>query len=470
MINDNVIAINQDSDISTISNRAIRTLADELAWCDRIIEARFKLYFQPQDSELASIFDIQPPSVMNGDCYSNFIIDEKAGFLHRLCLILSLVPVIKPKLLDVFLSQNESINRVFTEFGTVIKEDGSVYASGETLAFLLGADELATRLQVQEFLQQGTHRALMVSLGGSACEIMKAPLQIKPEYLQQFTSIIPYEPELTSDFPAQRVKTRLKLNDVVLSKEVREQLNDIQGWVTHGDTLMNEWGLGDRMRPGYRALFYGPPGTGKTLTAGVLGNAMGRPVYKVDLSLMVSKYIGETEKNLEKVFLQAENKSWVLFFDEADSLFGKRNETTSANDQFANQNVSYLLQRIESFKGVIILASNYKDNFDEAFFRRFESMIYFPIPSKLERLKLWQSGFSKKCNLESSVNLNDISEKFILGGADILNVIFFASLKALCREQTVILNSDILEGIRRIQSANDPNHGISGGDHLGNFR
>ena len=197
---------------------------------------------------------------------------------------------------------------------------------------------------------------------------------------------------------------------------------------------------------------------------------MSRPVYKVDLSLIVSKYIGETEKNLEKVFLQAEDKSWILFFDEADALFGKRSESTSANDQFANQNVSYLLQRIETFNGIILLASNHKNNFDEAFFRRFDSMIYFPIPSRDERLKLWKKGLSDKCSLEPCIKLDDIADQYSLGGADIINVIQYASLKALCREQTMILYADISEGIRRVQSANDPNHAITGGDHLGNFR
>ena len=469
-----MVAINQSSDTNTFSAGAIDTLERELYWCDQVIEARFKLYFQPQDSSLTSVLDVASPNVTACDPYGEFLIQTGAGFLQRLTLILALVPAIKPRLLDAFLSQNEATNRIFSEFGSILKEDGSVFSSGETLAFIMGGDDLTERFKVQAFLEEdpkkGIQQALEMTMGGSAAMMMKNALQIKPEYLQRFTSIKPYEPELNADFPARRVESQLSWSDLVLAKETREKLEEIQGWVTHGDTLMKEWGLGDRMRPGYRALFYGPPGTGKTLTAAVLGNTMSRPVYKVDLSLIVSKYIGETEKNLEKVFLQAEDKSWILFFDEADALFGKRSESTSANDQFANQNVSYLLQRIETFDGIILLASNHKNNFDEAFFRRFDSMIYFPIPSRDERLKLWKKGLSDKCSLEPCIKLDDIADQYSLGGADIINVIQYASLKALCREQTMILYADISEGIRRVQSANDPNHAITGGDHLGNFR
>src|ERR1044071_9620636 len=121
------------------------------------------------------------------------------------------------------------------------------------------------------------------------------------------------------------------------------------------------------LKRGYKALFYGPSGTGKTLTATLLGKQFDRDVYRVDLSQVVSKYIGETEKNLEKIFTRAENRNWILFFDEADALFGKRSNVQSAHDKYANQEVSYLLQRVEDYNGLLILASNFKNNIDEAF-------------------------------------------------------------------------------------------------------
>jgi SpoVK/Ycf46/Vps4 family AAA+-type ATPase len=132
---------------------------------------------------------------------------------------------------------------------------------------------------------------------------------------------------------------------------------------------------------GYRALFHGPPGTGKTLTAALVGKEFDIPVYRIDLSMVVSKYIGETEKNLELLFDRAEKKGWILFFDEADALFGKRTDVKDAHDRFTNQEVSYLLQRIEDYNGLVILATNMKSNIDEAFIRRLHLVIHFPLPS-----------------------------------------------------------------------------------------
>lgn len=153
---------------------------------------------------------------------------------------------------------------------------------------------------------------------------------------------------------------------------------------------MDDWGLSRFLKAGYRSLFYGPPGTGKTLAATLLGKRNEMDVYRVDLSMIVSKYIGETEKNLARVFDLAENRNWILFFDEADALFGKRTSTNTSNDRHANQEVAYLLQRIEDFPGIIILATNLRSNIDEAFSRRFQSVIYFPMPTEELRAELWR--------------------------------------------------------------------------------
>ena len=128
--------------------------------------------------------------------------------------------------------------------------------------------------------------------------------------------------------------------------------------------------------------------------------------------MVVSKYIGETEKNLEKVFKQAEHKDWILFFDEADALFGKRTSVNDAHDRFANQEVSYLLQRMEDYSGIVILASNFKSNLDDAFTRRFQSIIHFPIPNQSERVKLWRSAFSSKFTLDANVDLHAVASDY----------------------------------------------------------
>ncbi|WP_394358234.1 ATP-binding protein [Pedobacter agri] len=211
---------------------------------------------------------------------------------------------------------------------------------------------------------------------------------------------------------------------------------------------MNEFALKRKLKPGFRALFFGQPGTGKSLAAALLGKKHGFPVYRIDLSRIVSKYIGETGKNLSKVFDAAENQQWILFFDEADALFGKRTNVSDARDRYANQETSYLLQRIEDHNGLVILASNFKQNIDQAFLRRFQSIVEFPIPQADQRLKLWKQSFSELTKLESKVNLNEIANKYELSGGVIINVVRYATLKMLKDEAAEIRQKDILEGIK----------------------
>jgi SpoVK/Ycf46/Vps4 family AAA+-type ATPase len=169
----------------------------------------------------------------------------------------------------------------------------------------------------------------------------------------------------------------------------------------------------------------------------------------VDLSTVVSKYIGETEKNLFNLFNRAENKDWILFFDEADALFGKRTNVQSAHDRYANQEVAYLLQRVEEYQGLVILASNFKSNIDEAFVRRFQTIINFPMPKTNERLQLWQNGFPEKIKLSDEVNLRHLAQKYELSGADIMNIIQYVCLKALSNKNLNVSLKHIEEGIQR---------------------
>jgi SpoVK/Ycf46/Vps4 family AAA+-type ATPase len=252
---------------------------------------------------------------------------------------------------------------------------------------------------------------------------------------------------LGPDFPAQRLDTSLGWEDLVLHPGTQRQLQELRSFIDHGDTLLHEWGMAARLRPGFRALFYGPPGTGKTLSAALLGKLTGREVYRIDLSLVVSKYIGETEKNLSRIFDRAEHRDWILFFDEADALFGKRSETKDAHDRYANQEVSYLLQRVETFNGMVILASNLRDNVDPAFLRRFEAVVYFPLPRAEERLRLWQEGFSPKAQVQA--DLRAIAKEHELSGGAILNVIRTVSLAAISEGQRPITREDLTAAIRR---------------------
>ena len=166
----------------------------------------------------------------------------------------------------------------------------------------------------------------------------------------------------------------------------------------------------------------------------MLGKHTGKDVFRIDLSRVVSKYIGETEKNLSRLFDKAENKNWILFFDEADALFGKRTDIRDAHDNYANQEVAYLLQRIESYDGLVILASNRRANIDDAFVRRLQSIIHFPMPRPEERYEIWRKTFPSQISIADDVDWRDIAARHELTGAGILNVTHFCAIDVLAKQ------------------------------------
>ncbi|MCB0615618.1 MAG: AAA family ATPase [Phaeodactylibacter sp.] len=198
-----------------------------------------------------------------------------------------------------------------------------------------------------------------------------------------------------------------------------------------------------------QVVLYGPPGTGKTFTASLLGKYTGREVFKIDLSMVISKYIGETEKNLATLFDKAQNKDWILFFDEADAIFGKRTNVRDAHDKYANQEVSYLLQRIELYPGLAILASNFKSNIDEAFIRRFNSIIYFPVPAMPERLRIWQKAFPGNVAFAEDVDFRRFAQQHELTGSHIMNIVQTTCLEALSRNTHTITSDMIRAAIQK---------------------
>ena len=213
--------------------------------------------------------------------------------------------------------------------------------------------------------------------------------------------------------------------------------------------LKFDWKMEKRIKPGCRVLFSGPSGTGKTMAAEILANELGLDLYRIDLSAVVSKYIGETEKNLGRLFDAAQQSGSILFFDEADALFGKRSEVNDAHDRYANIEVSYLLDRMEEYKGIAILATNHKSNIDETFFRRINFIIEFPMPDADLRQRIWESSISPKAKWAKQVDLKSISEKYELSGGAIVNIIQYASLQSISKNSTTISKSDIIEGIKQ---------------------
>lgn len=233
------------------------------------------------------------------------------------------------------------------------------------------------------------------------------------------------------DKVAHRVLQRFTWDDLVLPPVTRERVRSLIDALRSRERVLEEWGMGRALGTvGLRALFAGPSGTGKTMTAAVIARELGVDVYRIDLSQTVSKYIGETEKNLERIFQAAERAHAILFFDEADALLGKRAEVKDAHDRYANIEVAYLLQRLEEFDGIVIVATNISRNIDAAFSRRMQFVIEFPLPGSAEREKLWRAMFPASAPLAADVDFEFLGRRFELVGGDIRNVVLDAAFLA----------------------------------------
>lgn len=247
------------------------------------------------------------------------------------------------------------------------------------------------------------------------------------------------------DAVAEPVHTTLTWADVVLPDDIREALEEIRAQARHRSRVFDEWGFRRKMSygRGLACLFSGPPGTGKTMMAGILANDLGRALYRVDLSRVVSKWVGETEKNLARVFDEAERAQVILFFDEADSLFSTRTEVKGANDRFANMEVNYLLQRMEQFDGMSILTTNFERSLDEAFKRRLRFRLHFPLPEAEQRTELWQRMVPAEMPTEDGIRWDHFGKKYKIAGGNIKNAVLRAAFYAA--EGDGILTFDLLD-------------------------
>ena len=367
--------------------------------------------------------------------------------------LLALAPHLHAGFLDQLVREHLPEGGEFPEFGGVRGQNHrGLLPTGETALFILAGDDLEYRLALLDLFSPGHFFAQQKVLTLAEVPIgeprLSGRLILAPDYMELFTTGRVAAPTLSAGFPAQRISTALEWTDLVLPTATRTQILDLEHWVQHHGALHTDWGLSRRLRPGYRALFYGPPGTGKTMTATLLGKYTKREVFRVDLSLVTSKYIGETEKNLGSLFDRAQAKGWILFFDEADALFGKRTDTRDAHDRYANQEVAFLLQRIEEYDGLVILASNLRGNLDPAFARRFQAMIHFPLPNAAERQALWEKTLPPPARRAPDVDAAELAARYELSGAAILNAVQFAALRALGRQHEQLTLSDLAEGIR----------------------
>lgn len=422
-------------------------LAHAVAVLEAIVADRLEAHLGESSARTIEGSDLDPAWLAGLD------VGDPLSPHEQVLVLLSLVPHVRPDLFAGLIARFLPEGGDLPEFGGVRGENHrGVLPTGETAQFVLAGDDLAGRLEVQRLLSRehwfARRHVLWLDRVREGEPVMSGRLVLDPEVVERLTTGTVSLPRFGTDFPAEHIETAMGWEDVVLHPDTLRQLRQVEHWVRFGRTLRDEWGMGKRVKPGYRVLFHGPPGTGKTLTATLLGASTGRPVFRIDLSRVVSKYIGETEKNLSRLFDKAEDKDWILFFDEADALFGKRTEIRDAHDKYANQEISYLLQRIEGHAGLVILATNQRGNIDDAFLRRFQAAVHFPVPGPEDRLSLWERTFPGQVAIADDVDWRDIAARFELTGAGIVNVAHFCALEALadgsCAVNRALLESAIL--------------------------
>ncbi len=399
-------------------------MEQQTEWFNQVLTTSIQLYFQ-QECEYSSLEEVVPPT--------DRWLEKKTGvqqitFQERTVVMLALMPHVCPQVLDIFFVQNKNFDRQYTEFGGWKGlSHGGFLPTGETASFIIAGEDVEKRKSVVSMFQKDHWfygRNILRLEGANEGEpFLSGQLRVSEEFLSRVMLEKEYKPDYNIGFPAKRITTALEWEDMVVDYQVAFELDEICTWIESGKIIMDDWGLSRFLKAGYRSLFYGPPGTGKTLAATLLGKKNGMDVYRVDLSMIVSKYIGETEKNLARVFDLAENRNWILFFDEADALFGKRTSTNTSNDRHANQEVAYLLQRIEDFPGIIILATNLRSNIDEAFSRRFQSVIYFPMPTEELRAELWRKMLPSDWLDNDAEEVINMAARTELSGGSIANVV-----------------------------------------------
>jgi ATP-dependent 26S proteasome regulatory subunit len=247
-----------------------------------------------------------------------------------------------------------------------------------------------------------------------------------------------------------KLKPIYRWSDIVLPQDAIDQLKEICQRVAHGHEVLECGGFGKKLSAGkgVAVLFAGPSGTGKTMAAEVMANDLGLDLFRIDLSTVVSKYIGETEKNLERIFNAATHSNSVLLFDEADALCGRRSEVRDAHDRYANIEISYLLQKMEQYEGIAILTTNLRGNLDEAFVRRLAFTVHFPFPEESDRLEIWKRIWPEETRLDPQLDFSALAKHFRLSGGNIKNIALATAFLAAAEARPVRMG-DILHSTRR---------------------
>ena len=428
-------------------------LEREINWLRNVIDLRFpKAGENYAYNEKADWTTLSPPDLLNEKGpYPALVNHHKLGSEERLLLVLTLARQIDKAALRTLSDLAIQNQELLDEAGCyMLNTNRSLVITLNTLLTLVAGSNLALRQQArnavlrdgQLLLNQVIELELPPKFNAQFGDAEKIPV-LAAEYAEFLQSGKPPRPDFGEGFPAQLVSTALDWDHLIVPEPTLNEVHLAMRWMSHGAQLIER--SGGTVNKSFPILFFGPPGTGKSLTAKLIGKEFGKLVFRIDLSMMVSKYIGETEKNLSRLFKRAEGKDWILFFDEADALFGKRTQVSDARDKWANLEMSYLLQRIEEYDGLCILASNLRDNIDGAMLRRFQFTICFPRPNEQQREELWKKLIPQGYSYEN-IDFKKVRQQD-LTGSNIANILKQTALAAESENRTVLSNTDIVRFI-----------------------
>jgi len=384
------------------------------------------------------IHDYQTP-------YAQFLQKNNCSDKERLILILSIIPEVQPDLLDFLVFESLTALGRFQEVSQI-----NFLPSGYTALFLLAENpqdigkSYFTNYPIIKKLLDKDFISLEKKLDATpSSTILNGKLTISDEILHLLSSSEPFLPNYSEDFPASLYTTQESWEDLILPDRTKFYLQDIPVWMKHYQTLIQDEKY-KKFTKGMKFLLHGEPGTGKSICVALFGKDFEKPVYRIDLSQVVSKWVGETTKNIGKIFDIAQNKDWILFFDEGDALFGKRTENNSANDRYGNQEIAYLLQRMEEHKGIIFMATNKLPNMDKAFVRRFQVRVPFPVPDADTRYDIWMETM-KDFSLDDTVSLASLAAQVETTGASIRAFGRYCKLWSLEKNITVLSQDMLVE-------------------------
>ena len=426
--------------------RNLDILFSDFEWLDEIISQRINEYLNGEPP--IDIYTLQINTLEEETTYTKFIQERNGGIVERMFLALTLKSKVEPETLAPLKTKDpETGAPVYPFGGALLSANQRFYPTLKTLLFLLSGSDKKKKTQYTKLLKNHPfiHQEGIITTkiwANSDDHILDQIISIDDAYFDHLYLGEEIRLDQTANFPASLLKTKKTWDDLILNENTKSALAPLKSYV-YG---MKQYHLlQDKIKPGHIALFHGFPGTGKTLTASLLGKELEIDTYIVNLSQVISKYIGETEKNLDKIFNRLGHTNNILFFDEADALFGKRSEVKEAKDRYANQEVAYLLQRIEKCSCLVILASNFRENMDAAFKRRILTDVEFHVPSEEERTLLWQNGLPEGIRYETPDLPARLANRYSITGANIANI-----LKLICfdlliqRKEERVITGDLL--------------------------